>query len=219
MSSPDPNEDLEVLSDLEGLEPAYSYETLAKDRYRDFIDQYLIDLDAQKAGRRCGFRTPNTATTLMNRADVRAVIDQRLAERSYRVQVTADDVLLKLWQMANARLSDLRAEDGSILPMKDWPEVFQSGLVQGFEQEDTYKRSHDGEVADEDGKKSWDKSGRITKIKLVDRLKLLELLGRHVQVKAFPQMGEKLGEGLTNMADAINSAIAEGRQRALRSKE
>lgn len=211
-------EDLEVLSDLEGLTPRYTYELLKKDIYRRFIDQYLIDLDAQKAGRRCGFRTPNTAHTLMHREDVRAVIDQRLAERSYRVQVTADDVLLELWEtvleLKTADLKDVLDANGSVRPIEDWPEVWRKGLVVGMDVEDTYERSKDGVVAGES--KAWDKSGRISKIKVVDRMKLratyLELLGRHVNVKAF----EEKATVEIHLHAEIDRKIAAGRQRAAR---
>lgn len=214
---PTSNDDLEVLADLEQLEPQYSYDKL-KPMHQRFVDEYLLDMNRAKAGRRCGFRTPNTANTLWNRADVRAVIEQRMAARSYRVGVNADDVLNMLYAMATADLADLIAPDGTVLPVDVWPDVFRRGLVNGIDVEAKFERSHDGEVQDGEGRKSWDKSGTITKVKLSDRLKVLELLGRHVQVKAFPQPGEKLGEGLEAAAHAIDALIAEGRQRAARGR-
>jgi hypothetical protein len=54
-------------------------------------------------------------------------------------------------------------------------------MVQGIDIEEKFERSRDS------GDKSWDKSGQIVKIKFVDRLKNLELLGRHKAVDAFVQ--------------------------------
>ena len=61
----------------------------------------------------------------------------------------------------------------------DWPLIWRQGLVAGLDVETI------GEGA-----------GRITKIKLSDRVKRLELIGKHIDVQAFKEKIEHSG-GIT----------------------
>jgi phage terminase small subunit len=74
------------------------------------------------------------------------------------------------------RSNDLYTEDGRIKPVKDWPLIWRQGLVAGLEVETI------GEGA-----------GHLTKIKLSDRIKRLELIGKHIDVQAFKEKVEHSG--------------------------
>lgn len=109
-----------------------------------------------------------------------AEISTRITEKS---EWDATKVLIRLGDQAEADLLDLHNEDGSFKPVKDWPLVWRQ-MIQGLEIEEKSVRSTDGVQAGES--KAWDKTGdRIIKIKFIDRLKNLELLGKHKAVDAF----------------------------------
>lgn len=61
-----------------------------------FAEEYLIDLNASQAAIRAGYSeatAPEQASRLLKNANVRAMIDERMAERSERTAITADYVL------------------------------------------------------------------------------------------------------------------------------
>lgn len=107
-------------------------------------------------------------------------IRSRVADKS---EWDAARVLIRLGEQADADLLDLHNEDGSFKPVQEWPLVWRQ-MIQGIEVEQKSVRSSDGVQAGDS--KSWDKtSDRIIKIKFIDRLKNLELLGRHKAIDAF----------------------------------
>jgi hypothetical protein len=69
-----------------------------------FIREYLKDLNASAAYRRAGYTSGNADVNgprLLGNAGVRAAIDEALEARSQRIEVTADQVLLRLWAEGN----------------------------------------------------------------------------------------------------------------------
>jgi len=74
-------------------------------RIQQFVHEYLLDLNAAAAARRCGY-PENSATTrgnkLMARRDVQAAVKQAMAERAARTGVTADRVILEYARIAFA---------------------------------------------------------------------------------------------------------------------
>lgn len=88
-----------------------------------------------------------------------------------------------------ARMSDIRNDDHTYKPRSEWPEIWDR-LEESGEVEVTYEseRSHDGE--DTDGLGGWEKTGRTVekvKLKFGSKVKLLELLMKHVAVRAIQQ--------------------------------
>ena len=72
---------------------------------------------------------------------------------------------------------------GNIRPVRDWPLIWRTGLVAGLDVESI------GEGA-----------GRLTKIKLSDRIKRLELIGKHIDVQAFKDKIEHTGMMALNVS-------------------
>lgn len=196
------------------------------DRHARFVEEYLIDMNAQQAAFRAGFRFDKAGAHLMQRMDVRIAIRQAQLDRSRRVQYTADHVLLalvaqlaRLTGMLGHNLKEIYREDGSLLSVHDWPAHWGERLITEIHSEEESVRSHDGE--DKEGKGGWDTGATIRKIKRESTLAIekqirecLESIGRHVNVKAWQNPMDKLGDGLTAVAESIDAAIAEGRQRA-----
>lgn len=80
----------------------------AAEREDRFVAEYLVDLDATKALRRTGFAPAGKGSTrtlawqMMARPRVAEKIAAAMAERSVRTAITADAVLARLWDIANA---------------------------------------------------------------------------------------------------------------------
>jgi len=154
-----------------------------------FVDEYLIDLNATQAAIRAGY-SPDTAEQqgsrlLLMNVEVMAAVRAAKAERSERTKVDADWLLLRLTEEAEADLSDLYDEAGALLPVKQWPLIWRRGLVAGIEAVE--ERDEKGNVV-----------GIVQKVKLSDRLKRIELIGKHVDVGAFEDRVKHTGSmGIT----------------------
>lgn len=118
----------------------------------------------------------------MTNADVAAFVAEAQAKRSERTEINADWVLKRLAEEATADVGDLYADDGRIKPVHEWPLIWRQGLVAGLEVETI------GEGV-----------GHLTKVKLSDRIKRIELIGKHVGVQAFKEKIEHTGEIAINV--------------------
>jgi phage terminase small subunit len=111
------------------------------------------------------------ASQLAADALVRQRIEEIRQKAAREAEVDAAWLLKRLVQAADADLADLHAEDGGLKPVSEWPEVWRRTLVQGLE---TVTKGNDMHGFAE-----------ILKVKMADRLKVLEMIGRHVTVGAF----------------------------------
>lgn len=145
-----------------------------------FVEEYLVDLNATKAAERAGY-SPKTANEqaarLMARPEIQAAIADAMASRSERTQVDAAYVLQRLHDENEADLADLYDKTGALKPVHEWPLVWRKGLIQGVEVE---------ELTNLDG----GKIGSVKKVKVSDRIKRTELIGKHVNVQAFNEKAE-----------------------------
>lgn len=87
-------------------------------------------------------------------------------------------MLKRLHAEATADLAAIYDENGHLRPIADWPMIFRTGLVAGVET----AMERDG--ADEDGKPQF---VSVRKIKLADRTRMIEMIGKHVGVQAFKE--------------------------------
>jgi phage terminase small subunit len=139
-----------------------------------FAEEYLVDLNGAKAAVRAGYaesRDRSTASRLLTEPEVAAFVEAGIAARSKRTQIDADWVLKRLEAEAEADMADLYDEHGGLKPIREWPEIWRKGLVAGVEVEELRT---DGAVL-----------GLVRKIRLSDRIKRVELIGKHVGVQAF----------------------------------
>lgn len=139
-----------------------------------FVEEYLVDLNATQAAIRAGY-SEKTAYSVghenLSKPEIAVAIAEAQAKRSERTRIDADWVLARLAAEADADVADLYNDDGSLKPVKDWPLVWRTGLVAGLDVEDVR----------EEGRTV----GAVRKIKLSDRIKRIELIGKHVGVQAF----------------------------------
>lgn len=131
-----------------------------------FADEYLIDLNATQAAIRAGY-SPKTAdvkgSQLLGIVKVRTYIEKKMAERSRRTGINQDRVLQELAKIAFIKATDLiDPKDASVLEnaSDDDLAVIQSIKV----------------------KESWGEKGSSVEreIKLADKTRSLEMLGRHL---------------------------------------
>lgn len=132
-----------------------------------FVAQYLVDLNASKAAERAGYSAKTAHSTgprLLENAEVAKAIEEALARRSARVEVKQDDVLRSLLEFANCDILGAFTDDHQLLPLSEMsPEVRR--CIVGIETTATG---------------SEDAPRFVTKVKFSDKLRSLELLGKHV---------------------------------------
>lgn len=165
-------------------------------KQRRFVDEYLLCASATKAAIHAGYSAKSaqvTSSRLMDDPKILVAIEEAQGERSERTRVDADYLLKRLHEEVDADIADLYDEEtGDLLPLHQWPPVWRRGLVAGVEIEAII--SEGAEI------------GRIKKIKLSDRVRRIEALGRHVSVAAFRE-NIKI-EGLDALADRLFRAAA-----------
>lgn len=149
------------------------------DRQQRFVEEYLLDLNATQAAIRAGYSAKTAYSQgerLLKHAEVQRAILEAKTARSEKTGVDATWLLDRLATESVADIADLYADDGSVKPVKDWPLIWRQGLVAGIEVE----RIAEG-------------AGTVTKIKISDRIKRLELIGKHIDVQAFKDKIEHTG--------------------------
>lgn len=151
---------------------------------RRFVEEYLVDLNGTEAAIRAGYSARSAkaqASQLLALPEVQTAVSEAQASRSARTKIDADWVLQRLAAEADADVADLYDETGTLKPVRDWPLIWRKGLVAGLDVEEV--REEGAVVA------------VIRKVKLSDRIKRIELIGKHVGVQAFR---EQLGIGDPN---------------------
>lgn len=151
------------------------------DQHRLFVAEYQIDFNGTRAAIAAGY-SPKTATSqasrLLRNVNVQAALQEAVGKRLNTIGADADALLSRLVAEVNADLADLYDEDGSLKPVAEWPRVWRTGLVAGIDTEALFAgRGEDREQI-----------GTIQKVKLADRGKRLEMLGRHIKVGAFKEI-------------------------------
>ena len=139
-----------------------------------FVEEYLLDLNASDAAIRAGYKHRQCGRRLMTVEKVLDAVQAAKAERSQRTQVNADYVLKRLVEIDQMDCLDILNDDGSVKPVREWPQIWRQ-FVSGFDVAELFTGGgEDRELA-----------GMLKKIKWPDKIKNLELIGKHVNVQAF----------------------------------
>ncbi len=152
------------------------------DKQEAFCREYLIDLNATQAAIRAGY-SEKTANEQGSQNLVKLSIQKRIQElmndRSERLEITADYVLNRLVEIDQMDVLDILHDDGGIKPIHEWPKVWRTSLS-GMDLAEMFE-SKDGER---------DLVGIMKKIKWPDKVKNLEMIGRHRSVGAFVELSK-----------------------------
>jgi phage terminase small subunit len=163
-----------------------------------FVEEYLRDLNATQAAIRAGFseRTANQqGPRLLENAEVLSAIDAAKFQRSIETGIDSRGLLRRLVDEAEADLADLFDGKNNFKSVEDWPPIWRQGLVQCVEIEALY----DGQGKDRI------QIGEVKKVRLSDRVRRLELIGKHVKVNAFQENVHHTG--LDALGDRLERAF------------
>ena len=143
-----------------------------------FVEEYLIDLNATQAAIRSGY-SEKTAAVIgaenLIKPNIAKAIEEAQAKREERTQIDAAYVLKRLVEIDQMDVLDIMDDQMKIRPVNEWPKVWRQYVVNLENLE-----LSDGE-------------GCFKKIKWPDKVKNLELLGKHVSVGAFKDKIEHTG--------------------------
>ena len=151
-----------------------------------FCDEYLIDLNATQAAIRAGYsekRASEQAYQLLQKTTVQNFIQQRQAERMVRTEITQDFVLKELVEMAS-----VNATDYARIVEKNATVQVEGVEMQLYDAEGNPVKYRTVEpILTEELTEVQKKALRVIKkgrdgfeIQPYDKLKILELLGRHL---------------------------------------
>ena len=142
-----------------------------------FVQEYIIDFNGAQAAIRAGYSEKSAASIAsenLTKPNVAAAIEAAMQERLARTQVDADYVLRRLVDIDQMDVIDILEEDGSFKHISLWPKIWRQYLA-GLDMVEEI--SGHGE--------SREQTGWLKKIKWPDKVKNLELLGKHVNVQAW----------------------------------
>nr|WP_249171215.1 terminase small subunit [Burkholderia multivorans] len=136
-----------------------------------FVDEYLIDLNATAAARRAGYSVKTAdriGPELLGKTWVAAAIAAGKAERAERMKIDAAYVVQRLVEIDRMDVLDILTDDMALKPVSEWPRVWRQYLS-GFDLAEMFDGTGDAR----------EMVGIMKKIKWPDKVKNLELLGRH----------------------------------------
>lgn len=159
------------------------------DKQEKFCQEYMIDLNATKAAIRAGY-SPKTAreqaARLLSKVNIQGRIEHLQAEQSRRTGISADRVLRELAKVAFANAGDIIDADATLKEdaSPDDLAAVQSVRVKVFGQD-----------------------GVEREIKLADKLKALDLLGRHIGLFSGSANGAEALSHAARLLEDVDSAI------------
>lgn len=136
------------------------------EKQQRFVDEYLIDLNATQAAIRAGYSV-KTAKDIgcqnLAKLNIQQAISEKMAERSKRTGVNQDRIVLELAKIAFVNAADVIDSDDATI--KEGATADDTAAIQSVK------------VKLIPGKKG---EGVEREIRLNDKLKALELLGKHL---------------------------------------
>lgn len=135
------------------------------EKQKRFVEEYLIDLNATQAAIRAGY-SPKTANVQgsqnLTKLSIQKAIAVAMAERSKRIGISQDRVVLEIARIAFVKITDVVDENGKIKESASADDVACVESVKCKRAESVTGISVEREV------------------KLASKLKALEMLGKHL---------------------------------------
>lgn len=151
------------------------------EKQKRFVAEYLVDLNATQAAKRAGYRDPNIGRQLITKNNVAAAIQEATRKRAKRTEVTQDQVLEELAAIGFARGTD-------------YAQITPGGHVILTPTESLKERQRAAVLGVKETQFG-------VEIKLADKVKALELLGRHLGM--FDRGGRNEDAGEVRIIDDI----------------
>ncbi len=149
------------------------------DKQELFAREYLKDLNATQAAIRAGYSEKSAAAQgceNLIKPNIAARIIELKGARNEEVGIDAAYVLKRLVEIDQMDVLDILLANGELKPLPQWPKVWRTSLS-GIDVTEL----------------AGDAAGLLKKIKWPDKVKNLELLGKHVDVQAFKDKTEISG--------------------------
>lgn len=144
------------------------------EKQRRFVEEYVIDLNATQAAIRAGYKEKTAYSQgqrLLKNVEIEKAIKEKMEERSKRTEVTADRIVQELAKIAFADLKDFVSWDEDGVMIIDSEHVDGTVLAEISETTNIQTFPNGGE------------SEKIQKkVKPYDKMKALELLGKHLSM-------------------------------------
>lgn len=171
---------------------------------RLFCECYVADsaLNGCLAAKQAGYATANAsqqAYRLLNDPKCKAYIARLMEERSERVKIDSDWLLVQLGEIDGMELMDIFEPDFTMKPLDQWPMTWRK-YIGSFELAELLEGQGDQAKL----------IRTLKKIKGPDKQRNLELIGRHVDVGAWRDQivvddASSLAEKLANARARVNA--------------
>lgn len=137
-------------------------------KQRLFVKYYVISLNATDAAIKAGY-SPDSAANIgsenVRKPHIKKAIAEAQAERLANLDIDANYVLKRLIEVDTLDVIDILDHNNNIKPVAEWPKEWRQNISSIDVAENT--------------------SGTIVKLKFPDKVKNLELIGRHINVAAW----------------------------------
>ncbi|WP_299316788.1 terminase small subunit [uncultured Halomonas sp.] len=150
-----------------------------------FVEEYLKDLNATQAAIRAEYSEKTAYSQgqrLLKNVEIQKAIEAASKARSERTRIDSDYVLHRLAEIDRMDVIDILADDGSLKPVRDWPPIWRQ-YIGGMDVLTSITRVND----------DMEIENILKKIKWPDKVKNLELIGKHVDVQAWRERQELTG--------------------------
>ncbi|MHA7631644.1 terminase small subunit [Corallococcus sp. M7] len=132
-----------------------------------FVQEYLLDLNSTRAAGYSERTAESQSSRMLRNVKVLEAVAAAQKARAERVEVKADDVLRELLLISRTDIGDAFSPTGALLPLKELP----AHLRRAISSIEVDQLTVDGEAI-----------GTVAKVKLWDKPKSLELLGKHLRL-------------------------------------
>lgn len=161
-------------------------------KQKRFVVEYLIDLNATAAAKRAGY-SEKTAYSIgletLKKPEIQNAIQEAMQKRQQRTEITQDMVIQELAKLGFFDIRKLFDKDGKPMDISKLDDDTAAALV-GLDVQD---------VSDSDG----NYVGFIKKYKMADKIKALELLGKHLGTWEHQDKQQTAVEDLTALAEKL----------------
>ncbi len=162
-----------------------------------FCLEYLIDLNATQAAIRAGYSVKTAqeqACRLLTNVKVQELVTKLKRERSEAVKINAEWVLSELKAIHELDVLDIHADDGTLLGISEWPKAWRV-YINGLDLSES----------------GGDEGAILKKIKWPDKVKNLEMIGKHVSVQAWNE--KTTTEATLKVSDSLAARLTGGNKR------
>lgn len=164
-----------------------------------FCREYLIDLNGAQAAIRAGYSEKGAnskASQLLAIVSIQIHISSLMKQRAEQISIDAKYVLQRLVEIDQLDVIDILDSNGSIRPTKEWPAAWRKSIGSI----EVIRRS------------SVTAQGQVVKvltkkIRWPDKLKNLELLGKHTEIQAFSEKANNSGIGIEALLYSLSLPV------------